>query len=297
MILLLAKDTLMDIDRFTSSLFEARDYYQNIIDQALSRLEHINALLEDLGSEQPLNTTSHLQLNIDARPVRKIAEALPQSQTNNGVLNNFSAKTDFEESNQSLEAAGIKRKQVQETLDSDSQVQTKVTPRSQTSPIRDAESIASFSAPEDATDEESVNGYASQNSLVEPTTKQEANQKPTQQQSKALESSKKSSSNARNKRLPQRPRSINIPFIPKLEGMKLGDAILTVLLENPETISHTDFIVRAVYGELEGNSLRTAKDRVTKELSRGYILGRWYRLPDTPGYYTVSKQLTQSRNS
>ncbi len=297
MILLLAKDTLMDIDRFTSSLCEARDYYQNIIDHALSRLEHINALLEDLGSEQLLNITSHLRLNIDAHPVRKIAETLPQSQTNNSVLHNFSAKSVFAESNQSSEAAEIKRQQLQDTFESNSQAKTQVTPGLQISAIRDTELIASFSTSEDATDEVTVNAYASHNSLVDLDTKQDATQKLPQKLSKALESNKKSSTNARNKRLPQRPRSINIPFIPKLEGMKLGDAILTILSENPETISHTDFIVRAVYGELEGNTLRTAKDRVTKELSRGYILGRWYRLPDTPGCYTVSKKLTESRNS
>ena len=72
--------------------------------------------------------------------------------------------------------------------------------------------------------------------------------------------------------------------------MRLGDAILNVLQESPDSVYQTDYIVRSVYGELEGNLLRTAKDRVTKELSRGYKMGRWYRLADTPGYYTVSKQ-------
>ncbi len=280
----------MDIDRFISCLFEARDYYQKTLDQALSQLEHINALLEGLGSKHPLNTTSNLRLNIDAHPFSDSGEELSQPPTN-GAVSKISATTDEEELNISLKEAGIELNQVKDTFTPASQEETTTT-LSQTSSIEDVKSIISLTPSKvlDATEKESINGYTSENSLVESNTKQEANQK-TQQQSKALESNKlKGSINTRNKRLPPRTRPINIPFVSNLSGMKLGDAILTVLQENPETVSHTDYIVRAVYGELEGNLLRTAKDRVTKELSRGFKMGRWYRLLDTPGYYTVSKQ-------
>ena len=281
----------MDIDRFISCLFEARDYYQNTLDHTLSQLEHINALLEGLGSEHPLNTTSNLRLNIDTHPLSQSPEELSQPEPN-GVVSNLHETTDEEESNQSLKEAGIELNQVKETIAPASPEETTTT-LSQNSSIEDAKSTADFSTSKvlDATEKESVNGYTSQNSLVESNTKSETNQKLTQQQSKALEPNKlKGAINNRNKRLPQRTRPINIPFVPNLVGMKLGDAILTVLKESPDSVYQTDYIVRSVYGELEGNLLRTAKDRVTKELSRGYKMGRWYRLADTPGYYTVSKQ-------
>ncbi|MBR8838576.1 MAG: hypothetical protein DSM106950_32385 [Stigonema ocellatum SAG 48.90 = DSM 106950] len=287
----------MDIKRFISCLFEARDYYQNTLDHALSQLEHINALLEGLGSEHPLNTTSNLPPDIDAHPLSESAEELSKSQTN-GALSNLDATTDLKELNQSLKEAALELKQVQETSAPASQEERAATTLSQTSPVGDVESIAASTPSKvlDATEKESINGYPSQNSLVESNPTQFENHKPTQKPSKASEPNKlKGSPNSRNKRLPQRPRPMNIPFVPNLVGMKLGDAILCVLQENPETVSHTDYIVRAVFGEIEGNILRTAKDRVTKELSRGYKLGRWYRLSDTPGYYTVSKQLTESR--
>lgn len=281
----------MDIDRFISCLFEARDYYQNTLDHALSQIEHINALLEGLGSEHPLNTTSNLRLNIEPHPLSESPEKLSQPDPN-GVVSNLDGTTDEEESNQSLKEAAIELNQVKETIAPASQEETTTT-LSQNSSIEDAKSTADFNTSNvlDATEKDSVNGYTSQNSLVESNIKSEANQKLTQQQSKALEANKlKGAINNRNKRIPPRTRPINIPFVPNLAGMRLGDAILNVLQESPDSVYQTDYIVRSVYGELEGNLLRTAKDRVTKELSRGYKMGRWYRLADTPGYYTVSKQ-------
>ncbi|MBO3464157.1 hypothetical protein G7B40_009870 [Aetokthonos hydrillicola Thurmond2011] len=285
----------MDIDRFITSLFEARDYYQNIITHAVSQLEHINALIDDVGgSEHSLNTTSHSRLKIGAHSLSESVQDLPPTYTN-GAVSNLSTKTDFEKSNQSSQEAEIELKEVKEPSVV-SEAQTEVT-LPQTSPAEDRSSTASLSDREvtDTTDEESASSDDSEDNPFESEDKPQTNEKITQKTSKASESNKKGSSNARNKRFPQRPRSINIPFVPKLEGMKLGDAIFTILQETPNTVSHTDYIVRAIYGELEGNTLRTAKDRVTKELSRGYILGRWYRLPDTPGYYTISKQLTETR--
>lgn len=292
----------MDVDRFTTSLFEARDYYQNIIDHALSQLEHINALLEDVGSKHTLNSpTSRLQLNINARSLSESSEELPQSHTNNGILTNLSVTTDFEELTPNSEKTGIHLNEGKDDFVPAGQAKTDLPSlsQSQTSSIEDRESITALAASKttNTANKESEKTDSPNDSILESKTKQEVNQKKTQKQSKVSESQKKSSSSVRNKRLPQRPRPVNIPFIPKLDGLKLGDAILVILKENPETVSHTDYIVRAIYGELDNNALRIAKDRVTKELSRGYILGRWYRLPDTPGYYTVSKHLTESRNS
>jgi hypothetical protein len=288
----------MDIDRFITSLFEARDYYQNIITHAVSQLEHINALIEDAGagSEHSLNTTSQLRLKISAHSLSEGVQDTSAPYTN-GVASNLSTKRDFEKSNPGSQEAEIELKEVKEPSPVSEPQTGGNLPK--TSPVQDGSSIAPLSDEEvtDATDRESASGHVSQDNPVESNSKQQTNEKVSQKSSKASEVNKKSSTNARNKRFPQRPRSMNIPFVPKLEGMKLGDAIFTVLQETPNTVSHTDYIVRAIYGELEGNTLRTAKDRVTKELSRGYILGRWYRLPDTPGYYTISKQLTESRRS
>lgn len=297
---------LMDVDRFISSLFEARDYYQNIIDHALSQLEHISALLEDVGSEHSLNSpTSRLRLNINVHSLSESAQQLPQSHINNGILSDLSSTTDFEELNKNSQEAGIElnNESVAPDLESaapDLQPKTELTSLSETSSVEQKKTPPASTPTQaiNAKDEGSKKTDASTNALVESNAQEEVSQIQTQKQSKVADTNKKSSSKAsRNKRLPQRPRPVNIPFVSRLEGLKLGDAILTILRENPETVSHTDYIVRAIYGDIEGNSLRIAKDRVTKELSRGYILGRWYRLPDTPGYYTVSKHLTEPRSS
>jgi hypothetical protein len=49
-----------------------------------------------------------------------------------------------------------------------------------------------------------------------------------------------------------------------------------------------DTISRLLYGELTGEQAALAKERVTKNLSKGKIDGLWQRVPNQVGYYTLS---------
>jgi ribosomal protein L12E/L44/L45/RPP1/RPP2 len=76
----------------------------------------------------------------------------------------------------------------------------------------------------------------------------------------------------------------------KLQGdyqkLTLIAAIAKVLEAREGKIVNADEVVKALYGELKPNDHKVAKDRVTKNLSKGKTEGRWARLPDQLGAYT-----------
>jgi hypothetical protein len=75
---------------------------------------------------------------------------------------------------------------------------------------------------------------------------------------------------------------------PLYSGNTLTDAIEKVLQERKGEFVNADSVVKALYGDLSIENFRQAKDRVTKNLSKGKLDGKWERVPNQLGYYTLS---------
>ncbi|MFM7887667.1 MAG: hypothetical protein ACKPCM_13475, partial [Pseudanabaena sp.] len=83
-------------------------------------------------------------------------------------------------------------------------------------------------------------------------------------------------------------RSSSLAFRPLYQGNTLTDAIEKVLQERKGEFVNADSVVKALYGDLSVENFRQAKDRVTKNLSKGKLDGKWERVPHQLGYYTLS---------
>jgi hypothetical protein len=83
-------------------------------------------------------------------------------------------------------------------------------------------------------------------------------------------------------------RSSSITLRPAYQGCTLTEAIEQVLQERKGQYVNADGVVDALYGDLTEEVLKVAKERVTKNLSKGKIEGRWDRVPEQLGYYTLS---------
>jgi cell division septum initiation protein DivIVA len=70
------------------------------------------------------------------------------------------------------------------------------------------------------------------------------------------------------------------------QKLTLLGAIAKVLEAREGKIVTADEVVKALYGELKPSDHKVAKDRVTKNLSKGKTEGKWARLPDQLGAYT-----------
>jgi hypothetical protein len=75
---------------------------------------------------------------------------------------------------------------------------------------------------------------------------------------------------------------------PLYQDNTLTDAIEKVLQERKGEFVNADSVVKALYGDLSAENFRQAKDRVTKNLSKGKLDGKWERVPNQLGYYTLS---------
>ncbi len=82
------------------------------------------------------------------------------------------------------------------------------------------------------------------------------------------------------------PKTRRIPMLRAYEGKFLIDAISDFLEENTGTIFSVADIISGLYGDLDDQQLREIKSAVLNELSRGYRIGRFSRVPKKIGYYT-----------
>jgi hypothetical protein len=98
--------------------------------------------------------------------------------------------------------------------------------------------------------------------------------------------SKKAKPKARKQLIPQRTKKI--PMLPQYEGQFLIDAISSFLEDNSGKIYSVSEIIEQIYGALDEEEIRDMKIRsmVLGELSRGYRIGRFARVPNKLGYYT-----------
>lgn len=89
------------------------------------------------------------------------------------------------------------------------------------------------------------------------------------------------------KRVKRRERLQDLKMVKAYERLTMHEAIAQVLQRQGGAVD-TDTVVYELYGKLDGEEFKVAKDRVTKSLSKGKQLGKWYRIPDRAGVYTAS---------
>jgi hypothetical protein len=75
---------------------------------------------------------------------------------------------------------------------------------------------------------------------------------------------------------------------PQYQGQTLLEAIAQVLKNLEGQKVNADTVVKELHGELSPELYRTAKDRVTKNLSKGKIESKWNSVPGQTGLYTFS---------
>lgn len=86
----------------------------------------------------------------------------------------------------------------------------------------------------------------------------------------------------------RRSREGSLTLLPAYQGKTLTEAVQAVLEANRGKCLDADTIIKTIYGDLTGEALALAKDRITKNLSKGKIDGLWERVPEMTGYYTIS---------
>ncbi|MGJ5629064.1 hypothetical protein [Nostoc sp. CALU 1950] len=80
-------------------------------------------------------------------------------------------------------------------------------------------------------------------------------------------------------------------MLPIFQSLSRPEAIEHVLAEHIGTIVHIDFIVKMLYGELEPEVFKVLKHRVKSSLTKGRETNKWFSVPGSPGYYTLSLTL------
>jgi len=100
--------------------------------------------------------------------------------------------------------------------------------------------------------------------------------------------SRVSSSPAQPIKTTRRRRNNSLKFLPQYEHKTLTDAVLAILKENRGKCLDADTIAKLLYGDLTGDLMALAKERITKNLSKGKIDGLWQRVPGQIGYYTLA---------
>jgi hypothetical protein len=79
-----------------------------------------------------------------------------------------------------------------------------------------------------------------------------------------------------------------LPVRSPYQDKSLNEAITLFLNERKGEYVNADSVVKALFEDLTPDQFRLAKDRVTKTLSKGKIDGKWERVPEQMGYYTLS---------
>lgn len=79
-----------------------------------------------------------------------------------------------------------------------------------------------------------------------------------------------------------------VKLLKPYQSTTLIGAIELVLKQHEGNILSADNVVQTLYGDLKPNLFKVAKDRITKSLSKGKIEGKWERVPDQQGCYTLS---------
>jgi hypothetical protein len=87
------------------------------------------------------------------------------------------------------------------------------------------------------------------------------------------------------------PKARVIPMLEPYEGQFLIDALSVFFKKNPGKVFGVGDVISGLYGELDEEDTREVKSKVLNELSRGYRTGRFARIPNKVGFYTLDLKL------
>ena len=81
----------------------------------------------------------------------------------------------------------------------------------------------------------------------------------------------------------------DIELLPPFAGQSVSSAIAQLLELREGQQLHIDDVTRGLYGDkVDPAQFAAAKETVMKILSQGKQAGRWHRVPDKTGYYTLT---------
>ncbi|MBD6618649.1 hypothetical protein FNW02_23180 [Komarekiella sp. 'clone 1'] len=93
------------------------------------------------------------------------------------------------------------------------------------------------------------------------------------------------------------PKTKVVPMLRAFEGQFLIDAITSLLEQNPGRVFSVAEVIAGIYGKLDSEEIREIKNKVLNELSRGHRTGRFSRVPDQIGFYTLDFNLVSKGGS
>ncbi|MEH2066006.1 MAG: hypothetical protein V7K50_27730 [Nostoc sp.] len=93
------------------------------------------------------------------------------------------------------------------------------------------------------------------------------------------------------KKKPFVPPTKTVPMLKVFEGQFLIDALTSLFEQNPGKVFSVAEVIAGIYGEIDSQQLREIKNKVLNELSRGYRTGRFSRVPNQIGFYTLDSNL------
>ncbi|UKO98966.1 hypothetical protein [Nostoc sp. UHCC 0870] len=87
------------------------------------------------------------------------------------------------------------------------------------------------------------------------------------------------------------PKSKIVPMLKAYEGQFLIDALTSFFRHNPGKVFSVAEVITGLYGDIDADDHREVKSKVLNELSRGYRIGRFDRIPKKVGFYTLDLEL------
>ncbi|AFY74954.1 hypothetical protein Syn7502_03054 [Synechococcus sp. PCC 7502] len=79
----------------------------------------------------------------------------------------------------------------------------------------------------------------------------------------------------------------SLTFVSKYKSDTLTSAVGKILSDRQGKAVGIEEVVAVLYGKIDAEQFKVAKDRVTKNLSKGKVAGLWERVPSRSGYYTA----------
>lgn len=103
--------------------------------------------------------------------------------------------------------------------------------------------------------------------------------------------SKRNGASRNKNKKPFVPPTKTVPMLKAFEGQFLIDALTSLFEDNPGKVFSVAEVIAGIYGELDSQQTREIKNKVLNELSRGYRTGRFSRVPNEIGFYTLDSNL------
>lgn len=322
-------------DTFVAPLLELRDYYVPIVEkyeklytQALSNLNHVEALLSvwsdnskaptlEVINKAVASNLENLPLeNNDFTPEPKVNLVEPVSSQLSATENSSSAKQNVEplivisepalsiSENFSLSNSDVYHDLRLHTPEASGSLVDSID--SEVAPTNDLESETAFEEfqkiENSSTVSEVVTSATEGNSdrIIKPPVElvELIDFVPETSELQGDDDSPESTSTETPEKSPEKSLLWSeIPMLPEYQSLNRTEAILKVLQKHAGTVCHISFIVRSLYGDLEPDIFKVVKGRVQSTLTRGRETGKWWLVPGRPGYYTLDLKWLNSNRS